>query len=111
MLVKSATGECVCVSVMQASATRSQDEQYYASQQGTLSQQLAELTLRAAKYGGECTEDAEGLRKKRLKLQQEVEVSPTVPDYALLYACQLIHTALLSSCGCMAWLSAEHKPF
>ncbi|DBA70798.1 hypothetical protein WJX79_008514 [Trebouxia sp. C0005] len=58
----------------QATANRSQDVQYYADQQALLQKQLAELTLRAQKFGAESLEASEGLRKKRLKLHQEVEV-------------------------------------
>ena len=49
--------------------------QYFASQQALLQKQLAELTLTARKFSAEGAEVQEGLRKKRLKLQQEVEVS------------------------------------
>ena len=58
----------------QASATRSQDEQYFANQQALLQQQLADLKLKAEKFGSESREASDSLRKKRLKLQQEVEV-------------------------------------
>ena len=68
---------------MQATLNRSQDVQYFATQQALLQKQLAELTLTARKFGAESTETQEGLRKKRLKLQQEVEVG--------------LHTAMLST--------------
>lgn len=58
----------------QASASRSQDEQYFGSQQALLQQQLADLRLRADKFGAEGREATDGLRKKRLKLQQDLEV-------------------------------------
>ena len=59
---------------LQASATRSQDEQYFSNQQALLQQQLADLRLKADKLRAEGREAADGLRKKRLKLQQDLEV-------------------------------------
>lgn len=64
---------------MQATLNRSQDVQYFASQQALLQKQLAELTLTARKLRAEGAEFQDGLRKKRLKLQQEVEVVFTQP--------------------------------
>jgi hypothetical protein len=69
--------------VLQATANRSQDAEYYANQQALLQKQLAELTLRAQKYGAESLEASEGLRKKRLKLNQEVEVGLNPKFYVL----------------------------
>lgn len=69
--------------VLQATANRSQDVQYYADQQALLQKQLAELTLRAQKFGAESLEASEGLRKKRLKLHQEVEVGLNPKVYVL----------------------------
>ena len=70
----------VSSTVLKATANRSQDAEYYANQQALLQKQLAELTLRAQNFGAETLEASEGLRKKRLKLHQEVEVglNPTV---------------------------------
>ena len=39
-----------------------------------LQQQLADLRLKADKFGAEGREASDGLRKKRLKLQQDLEV-------------------------------------
>jgi len=69
--------------VLQATANRNQDAQYYANQQALLQKQLAELTLRAQKFGAESLEASEGLRKKRLKLHQDVEVGLDPNAYVL----------------------------
>ena len=66
---------CLSVCMLQATATRAQDDKYYAEQQKLLLKQLADLTLKDEKFGAESKEALEVLRKKRLKLQQEVEVS------------------------------------
>ncbi|KAL3152562.1 hypothetical protein ABBQ32_001587 [Trebouxia sp. C0010 RCD-2024] len=57
-----------------ATATRSQDEQYFSTQQALLQQQLADLRQTADKTGAANREASDGLRKNRLKLQQELEV-------------------------------------
>lgn len=62
---------CVC---LQASATRNEDEQFFGSQQALLQQQLADLRLKADQFRAEGREASNGLRKKRLKLQQDLEV-------------------------------------
>lgn len=67
---------CAHLCGVQASADRGQDEKYYADQQALLQKQLADLKLTAEKYGAESGEAYEGLSKKRLKMQQEVEVRP-----------------------------------
>ena len=59
---------------LQAAASREQDERHFAEQQALLQKQLADLKLRAAKFASESSETSESLRKKRLKLQQDVEV-------------------------------------
>lgn len=59
---------------LQATATRSQDEQYFSSQQALLQQQLADMRLKADKTRAGNHEASDGLRKNRLKLQQELEV-------------------------------------
>lgn len=61
---------------LQATATRSQDEQYFSTQQALLQQQLADLRQTADKTGAANREASDGLRKNRLKLQQELEVQP-----------------------------------
>ena len=58
----------------QAAASRDQDERH-GEQQGQLEKQMADLKLRASKFGTESSEVSDSLRKKRLKLQQDVEVS------------------------------------
>ena len=97
--------------VPQATANRSQDAQYYANQQALLQKQLADLTLRAQKLGAESLEASEGLRKKRLKLHQEVEVGwntkvyvlpfTSIPHYVCMYQpkslpfCLCVHASLV----------------
>ena len=76
------SAECelpLCLPAVQATLNRSQDVQYFASQQALLQKQLAELTLTARNLSAEGAEFQVGLRKKRLKLQQEVEVVFTQP--------------------------------
>ena len=63
------------MSSLQASANRSQDEQYFGSHQALLQQQFADLRLKIDKFGADSREASDGLRKKRLKLQQDLEVT------------------------------------
>ncbi len=93
--------------VLQATANRSQDAEYYANQQALLQKQLAELTLRVQKFGAESLEASEGLRKKRLKLHQEVEVglNPKVfviwPSTPISHCVCMYQPQSLSFCLCM----------
>ena len=70
----------------QAATSREQDERHFSEQQALLQKQMADLKLRASKFGSESSQVSDSLRKKRLKLQQDVEVrqgSYTVSKIAL----------------------------
>ena len=60
--------------MMQASSARSQDTQSFAQQQALLQKQLADLKLKYDTFSADSTAANDALHKKRLKLQQEVEV-------------------------------------
>lgn len=59
---------------VQASAARSQDQQSFQQQQALLQKKLAELRLKYDQFTAESSAANDALHKKRLKLQQEVEV-------------------------------------
>ena len=74
--------------VVQASSARSQDTQSFAQQQALLQKQLADLKLKYDTFSADSTAANDALHKKRLKLQQEVEVCHGLAD--MIYILQAV---------------------
>lgn len=94
---------------LQASATRNEDEQFFGSQQALLQQQLADLRLKADQFRAEGHEASNGLRKKRLKLQQDLEVCLCTGRYGHWFDLTCESDAVHSSFIC-SQSGTSHQP-